>query len=290
MPDLPLPSQTDVTIQNQTTGAIDYLKYEGSTLVASQAFDYGIGSDWKVVASGPIGGSPGLVVQSQSTGFLDFLSLNATGHLVSSAMSSVGVPRIVGHSAGIGSNVGDLPGVFASQLPDGELDFLEFNTSTAALMKSDLLAGTAGLPHAVGTAVGGGSFPEFLGVGTSDTVVTQLPNGSLDLLGFNGTFGTTLALTASDLLAGSAGMPAIGAVNQNFGYNQNELDASTNTEGLQLIGQTAGGQPDVLYYDSGKNDPMNAGWLYATNLLNNSFSGWNVVDGGYVSHSIFPVS
>jgi hypothetical protein len=290
MPDLPLPSQTDVTIQNQTTGAIDYLKYEDNTLVASRFIDYGLGSDFKVVASTSMGGTLELVTQSASTGHVDFLKLDAMGNLIGSAMSSVGVPHIVGLSAGIGSNAGDVTGVFASQLTDGELDFLEFNIGTGALTKSDLLPGTAGLPHAVATAVTGFTFPEFLGVGNLDTVVTQLADGSIDLLGFNGTFGTTLAFTASDLLAGSAGTPAIGAANQNFGFNQNLIDASTLTEGLQLIGQTAGGQPDVLYYDTGKNDPMNAGWLYATNLLNNSFSGWNVVDGGYVSHSIFPVS
>jgi hypothetical protein len=40
-----------VTIQNQATGAIDFLDYEGSALVASRLFNYGIGSDWKVAAS-----------------------------------------------------------------------------------------------------------------------------------------------------------------------------------------------------------------------------------------------
>jgi hypothetical protein len=295
MPDLPLPLQTDVTIQNQTTGQVDYLKYEGSTLVASDLFDYSLGSDFKIVAStqSPSTFNFQLVAQSASTGRVDFLTLDATGHqLIASAMSSVGVPRIVGLSDGIGSAVGNPGGLFASQLPDGELDFLSFNTDTGALTASDLLPGTAGLPHAVGTAVGTLSLPEFQGLGTSDTVVTQLADGSIDLLGFNGTFGTTLAYTASYLLAGSAGMPAIGAVNQNLGVNQNLIESSApQTEGLQLIGQTAGGQPDVLYYDTGKNDPMNAGLLYATNLLNTAFPGWNVVDGGLINHSeIFPIS
>jgi hypothetical protein len=206
-------------------------------------------------------------------------------------MSSVGVPRIVGLSARIGAAAGNFQGVFASQLPDGELDFLNFNVSTAALMGSDLLPGTTGLPHAVGTAVGVFSSPEFTGVGASDTVVTQLADGSLDLLGFGGTFGSTLALSASDLLAGSTGTPAIGAVNQDTGLDENLADASTHTEGLQLIGQAAGGQADVLYYDTGKNDPMNTGWLYSTNLLKNAFPSWTVVDGGLVNTGeIFPVS
>jgi hypothetical protein len=69
------------------------------------------------------------------------------------------------------------------------------------------------------------------------------------------------------------------------------IDPCTLTEGLQLVGQTAGGQADVLDYDTGKNDPTNAGLLYATNLLNTAFPGWNVVDGGLVNHSeIFPIT
>src|SRR5262249_10272557 len=126
MPDLPLPSQTDVTIQNQSNGQVDYLKYEGNVLVGSSLFDYGLGSDFKIVAStfNTSSGNIELVAQSVSTGRVDFLTLNdLTGQLLSSAMSSVGVPRIVGLSAGIGSLGGNEFGTFASQLPDGELDF-----------------------------------------------------------------------------------------------------------------------------------------------------------------------
>jgi hypothetical protein len=111
MPNLPLPSQTDVTIQNQATGAIDYLKYEGSTLVGSRSFDYGIGPDWKVVASEVVAGRPGLVVQSQSTGYLDFLGLDGNGNLTSSVMSKMPVP----HVAGLMPNFNAL----ISQLADG---------------------------------------------------------------------------------------------------------------------------------------------------------------------------
>ena len=69
MPDLPLLSQTDVTIQNNTTGQVDYLKYQGSTLVASNLKDYGLGADWKIVAF-DLGANnlPGLVAQNQNTG------------------------------------------------------------------------------------------------------------------------------------------------------------------------------------------------------------------------------
>jgi hypothetical protein len=46
-----------------------------------------------------------------------------------------------------------------------------------------------------------------------------------------------------------------------------------------------------MYYDTGANNPANAGILYASNLLNTAFPGWNVVDGGYFAHAVlFPIS
>ena len=50
MPFLPTPLQNNVVIQNSTTGVVDFLKYEGSTLVASSAHDYGLGANFKIVA------------------------------------------------------------------------------------------------------------------------------------------------------------------------------------------------------------------------------------------------
>jgi hypothetical protein len=238
-----------------------------------------LGPDFHVVAStGNI-----LVEQSASTGVVDFLTLGAGGALVSSTMSGA-VPRIAGFALDIGQTL-------VSQLPDGELDFLKYN-SAGTLVASDLLANTVGLPNAVGvSAFALTGFSAFNGVGSTDVVETQLADGSLDLIGFSGTFGTTLAYSASNLLAGSAGTEPIGAVNQNNGSNFNVLALPSTIEGLQLIGQTASGQPDVLYYDTGINDPANTGIRYATNLLNDSFPGWNVVDGGGINHTlIFPVS
>src|SRR6516225_10086780 len=171
MPDLPLPSQTDVTIQNQTTGVVDYLKYEGSTLVASRAFDYGLGSDFKVVASDdqPGTGTTILVAQSASTGRVDFLNLDTNGNLVSSAMSSVAVPHIVGFSDDIGGSTSN--GTLVSQLPNGELDFLAFNQSTGALSASDLVTNTVGLAHAVRVSAFNSTSPAaFFNVGTTDAV------------------------------------------------------------------------------------------------------------------------
>src|ERR1700735_1556941 len=138
MPFLPTPLQNNVVIQNNTTGVVDFLKYEGSTLVASSAHDYGLGADFKIVAEeGNI-----LVAQSQKTGFVDFLTIGANGNLVASAMSSVSLPHIFGFSIDTTE--------FGSQRADGEIDMLKFNTTTGVLTASSLVAGSAGLPTAVG--------------------------------------------------------------------------------------------------------------------------------------------
>src|SRR5262245_31716929 len=138
MPDLPLLSQTDVTIQNNTTGQVDFLKYQGSTLVASNLKDYGLGADWKIVAvDSGANGLPGLVAQNVNTGFVDFLTLDANANLIGSQMSNVPVPHIFGLSEAISI----LPlEIFGSQLPNGQLDFLQFNVPTGALVGSDLVA------------------------------------------------------------------------------------------------------------------------------------------------------
>ena len=67
----PTPLQNNVVIQNNTTGVVDYLKYEGSTLVASSEHDYGLGPNFKIVAD--VGTS--LVTQNDQTGFVDFLNI-----------------------------------------------------------------------------------------------------------------------------------------------------------------------------------------------------------------------
>ena len=135
---LPQVLQHDVVIQNDTTGQVDYLKYSGTTLVASDLKDYGLGSVWKIVASDIINGDgfPDLVAQNQTTSQIDFLFLNANGDLIGSALGS-SVPRIVG----VGFHFGTVPGqaghTMVSQLPDGQLDMLGFN-SAAQLIATGL--------------------------------------------------------------------------------------------------------------------------------------------------------
>jgi hypothetical protein len=130
--------------------------------------------------------------------------------------------------------------------------------------------------------------PEFLGVGTADSVVTQLPNGEMDILGFSGNFGS-LAITASDLLAQTIGLPTISAVNQELIGNENIQNTfPTGPQTLQLIANT-GGQADAVYVNTGLDDPTNEGALVASNLLNLTFPGWNIVDTASVNARLFPV-
>jgi hypothetical protein len=291
MPDLPLLSQTDVTIQNRTTSAVDFLKYEGSTLVGSQMFNYGLGSDFKIVAQ-DIGSNtlPGLVAQSQSTGFVDFLTLDANANLVASAMSSVAVPRIFGV-------VPDNNSWFGTQLGDGTLDFVLFNKTSGALTGSDLVTNSTGLPQAnsIYSWKQQPGPPAWAGLGgglNGDIVQTQAADGSLDMIGFSGGLSTgNLAVNSSFSVAGSAGTSPIGEANPDLFTAENLQDASAAPQGLQDVAMTASGQLDVLYYDTGLADLANQGTLYASNLLQGNFSGWNVVQGGFVNHTdLFPIS
>jgi hypothetical protein len=291
MPQLPVNIENDVTVQNNTTGQVDYLQFQGNTLTHSALFDYGIGG--MNIVSSDIGGPGGLltlVAQSPTTGQVDFLGLDATGHLVSSAMSSA-LPPIVGD--GEFGTAGQIE--LVSQLPDGELDLLAFNSS-GTLISSDLVANSIGLPHVVGAAVannGNPTFEAFAGVGTNThafNVITQLADGSLDAIGFSGDFNAgTVSVSNSFLLPGSAGSAPIGSLGQDiFNFNQNIADA-VGHQGVQMVSQLASGQLDLLNFDSGYNDAANEGALYASNLLTPSFAGWHVVDGSIVASKIFPI-
>jgi hypothetical protein len=296
MPQLPVNLENDFAIQNNTTGQVDYLQFQGNTLTQSAMFDYGIPG--MNIVSSDVSGPTGfytMVAQNPTTGVVDFLGLNNQGNLVSSAMSS-SLPSIVGHgdfgSAFAGQSGDDL----VSQLPNGQLDFLAFDKS-GALISSDLVANSIGLPHVVGAAFSatpGAAFEAFSGVGTNtqaENVVAQLADGSLDAIGFSGNFGNrTLSLSDSFLLPGSAGSAPVGALNQDFGVNNFNIADPQGHQGVQMVSQLASGELDLLSFDSGYNDAVsNEGALYASNLTNPSFPGWHPIDGGAVTNALFPV-
>jgi hypothetical protein len=296
MPNLPVSIENDITVQNNTTGQVDYLQFQGNMLTHSAMFDYGITG--MNIVSGDVNGPLGLftlVAQSPTTGAVDFLGLNATGQLISSAMSNVPLPHIIGaglFGAPVAGQVGE---ELVSQLADGSLDFLAFNAA-GTLIASDLVANSVGLPHAVGAAVANGGLPAFPafagdGSGSSFNVITQLADGSLDAIGFSGSFAAkSLSVAGSFLLPGSAGSAPVGMINPDIPENQNITDGAAGHQGVQMVSQLATGQLDMLNFDSGYNDGANEGVLYASNLLNTSFPGFHVVDGGVVGSTLFPIT
>jgi hypothetical protein len=299
MPNMPVPTTTDIAVQNSTTGAIDYLQFTGTTLTASTYHDFGI-PGWNVVAHGDFNGdgNQDLVVQN-AAGQVDFLDLDAKGNLIGSALSPVSLPPIVGGGF-FNSNVAGQEGsTLVAQLANGQLDMLGFNPS-GKLLHSDLIANTVGLPHAVGVAESNVNFPAYstIGTGDNDNVELQLPDGSLDSLGFSGDFSlATLSLSASQLVSGSAGLPTVEADNQEAGFfntNYNVLGppgaGGVDLEGTQYISQLANGTFDALYADSGYGDPTHQGALYASEQLNLSMPGWHAVDAGAVTREIFPLT
>jgi hypothetical protein len=307
MPNLPVPTQTDAVIQNTTTGQVDYLKFEGNTLVASNLKEYGLGSSFTVVANGDFNadGQPDLLAQNPSTGVIDFVYLDANANIIGSHLTNINLPRIVGEGSFSTTVPGQAGPTVVSQLPNGQLDMLAFNTA-GNLISSDLIPNSVGLPRAVGVGESFAFFPVIANVGSvaNDSVVTQLPDGSIDVIGFSGDFlAKNLSFSASFLLPGSAGTPPVFGVNPDFsifgGTNARNLNVlgppglvpGTNLEGLQLLTKTAAAAIDVVYFDSGYRDPSNKGVMYASNLTSPSFPGWQGVDANIVAHtSLFPVT
>lgn len=301
------PAQHDVVIQNQTTGQIDFLKFNGTELVASFLKDYGIAPGWKVVANGDFNadGHPDLVLQNQSTGFLDFLFLDAGANLFASALSNVPVPAV--HGAGFfGSPFGLVPGQvgpeLVSQLPNGQLDFLVFN-SGGVLTASDLVANTVGLPPVIGAASASlfsDFFEIFAGVGgvISDSVVLQLADGSIDVIGFGGRMnGATLTMNGSFLLPDTAGSPTLFALDQDFSGAFVDANVGAVVDGViqntvEMVGMTPSGQIDHLFFESGYSDSAHVGKEFGSLLENFALSaGWQIVDAGVVAHNdIFPLT
>jgi len=296
----PVPTQHDVVIQNDTTGNVDFLHFIGTSLVESAEKNYSLGTVWKIVANGDFNADlhPDLVAQNKITGQLDFLFLDGSGNLFASALSNVAVPSV--HGAGTFGTFapGQVGQNLVSQLANGQIDLLAFD-GNGHLIASDLIPNSVGLPHVVGVASGAGFFPAFSLLGSSNSVITQLPDGSIDALGFSGNFGNaSVTFSTSLLLPGTAGSPTLGAVNQDFGdvsfaggHDVNAQLTGSDRQTVEMVGTTSTGQIDLLFFNSGFNEnPVNRGAEIGTSLLNLSIPGWSIVDGGIVAHTdFFPI-
>ena len=285
--------QHSVVIQNTANGQVDFLRFNGSTLQASVLRDYGL-SGWTVVGNGDLNGDnlPDLVAQNNSTGQLDFLFLNATGNLTSSALSNVPVP----HAVGLGVfNSG--PAV-VTQLANGQLDVLSFNYTAGTLVASDLIAGTVGLPHAVGVGESFTSWPVFANVGAAgnDTVLVQYADGTISTLGFSGSLATGLTFTNS-FSRGPLSDTLFALDQDNDFAHQRDANVVSVVDGVtresfDAVGVSATGQVDIQSWVSGYGDLSHEGASLGTIHTNFTLSaGWQVVDAGIVDHvSVLPLA
>src|ERR1051326_5326396 len=207
-----VPLQTDLVGQNPTTGVVDYLKYIGTTLAASFAVDYGLGSAWKIVANGNFNADafPDLVAQN-AAGQLDFLYLNASGKLIGTFMTANTYPAVHGEGF-FGTAVNQRGPSLVSQLPNGSIDILAFGpvgAVTEQLVASDLIPGTVGFPTLIGaSSQNNNNNPAFnqLNDGDNSALFTQLPNGTFDIIGLTGSIlGATLKVATTNLMPSTLG-------------------------------------------------------------------------------------
>jgi hypothetical protein len=291
--------QHSVVIQNQTTGVVDFLRFNGSTLQSSVTHDYGL-AGWHVVGNGDFNGDghPDLVAQNIATGQLDFLFLNAAGSLISSALGPV-VPHAVGVGVffdGGGVPAGQVGPSVVTQLANGQLDILGFN-ATGGLVASDLIANTVGLPTAVGVAESLNFWPVFAnnGVVGDDNVLVQDAAGNLIAIGFTGGVGTAGGLTFSSSFSRGPITDQFFAADQDSDVShQRDANISSVVDGVtretfDAVGVNAAtGQVDIHSWVSGYGDLSHEGnslGTIHTNFIRSA--GWQVVEAGIVDHVDF---
>src|SRR5271170_8134180 len=119
MPNMPIPTQTDVVLQSQTTGAVDYLEFVGNQLVGSDMVNYGLGPNFKVVGTDFVGGQDDLVTRNQATGVVDLLFLDSHGNLTGTSMGTSSLPRIVAAVSDIPVLAGAVGSTLVGQNADG---------------------------------------------------------------------------------------------------------------------------------------------------------------------------
>jgi hypothetical protein len=299
--------QHSVVIQNQTTGQVDFLRFNGSSLQASALRDYGI-AGWNVVANGDFGGPAGtadgfidLVVQNQSSGQLDFLWLNGSANLIGSALGPV-VPHVVGSGFFGGPTftvpTGQVGNTIVSQLANGQFDFLGFN-GHGGLIASDLVANTVGLPTAVGVAESATNWPVFANNGATgnDNVLVQDAAGNLIAIGFTGSTASGGLTYSNSFSRGPLG-DSIFAVDQDNNFGSRDANVVSIVDGVtretfDAVGvNLATGRIDIHSWASGYGDLSHEGVSLGTINTNFSLSaGWQVVDAGLVDHvSLLPLA
>ncbi|MBV9250573.1 MAG: hypothetical protein JO227_15155 [Acetobacteraceae bacterium] len=305
---MPRPGFVSIAVQDNASGAVDFLHFEGTALTRSLLVDYGLGPDWKVVANGDFNGDghPDLVMQNQPTNQVDFLYLSSDAQLVGSYLSDAVLPAI--HGSG---NFGRVPGqtgpVLLGQYADGSVDFLAFNTS-GNFVASYLPSGAV-LPLVIGAgdfsvppqhnatpnsqlSLDVGRVTDNFG-GPVDDLMTQSSDGELSVVSFSGDIVTGLALAENVAIPGNLSFLHLGEVNprgvnaeSEFGFFTSPplIGVSVTSGGeVQVIGQLPNGQVDQLFFDATSTTPTLTGSL----LEDPALPGWTAVPGGLAASGVF---
>jgi hypothetical protein len=234
-------------IQNQATGAIDFLSANGPALTQS-ALSTNL---WPVVGEGDFNGDGQMDLVTQKNGAIDFVFMQGS-NITGSDLLSGSYWNFVG--------TGYFPGFFPlalgggpeliTQSAAGQIDLLHFFGSS--LNASGLLNGT--YDHVVGAG-------DFYGNGQIE-IATQNSVGQIDLLTFNGT-----NLVASALVPGT--------------YWTVKGVADVNHDGTSdfITENSATGQIDYLM--------MSGAQVTGSLLENTAIPGWNVVNASQTADQFF---
>jgi hypothetical protein len=217
--------------------------------------------------------------------------------MIGSALSA-----FVPHVAGAGVFGSPVPGQsgpeLVSQLPNGQIDLLGFNAS-GALIASDLIANTVGLPTLIGVAESFNFWPVLANNGAVglDSVITQLPNDTLDVIGFSGSFnGGTVTFTNSLTLGALA---PLGAVDQDNDFaHQRDANITSTVDGVtretfDTVFDNVNNADQVVIssWVSGYGDLTHERFFLGNIGTNFNLSAdWHIVDAGIVDHvSVLPL-
>jgi hypothetical protein len=218
--------------------------------------------------------------------------------MIGSALSA-----FVPHVAGAGVFGSPVPGQsgpeLVSQLPNGQIDLLGFNAS-GALIASDLIANTVGLPTLIGVAESFNFWPVLANNGAVglDSVITQLPNDTLDVIGFSGSFnGGTVTFTNSLTLGALA---PLGAVDQDNDFaHQRDANITSTVDGVtretfDTVFDNVNNADQVVIssWVSGYGDLTHERFFLGNIGTNFNLSAdWHIVDAGIVDHvSVLPLA
>jgi hypothetical protein len=238
---------TSAALVQESNGALDYLEFSGTNLVASdQVSQY---TSWNIAAEGDFNndGRTDLVAQDPNSGAIDLLFLK-NGALQGSLLEQGDYWKVVGAGDFDGSG---RTGVATQNTTTGQVDLLWFIGTQ--LTASELLNGS--YQNVVGAA-------DFNGDGKTDLVTQSQGGGPLDFLFFN-----NAALSASALTP------------QSFSPVHDATNTGVSGQSVLLSQLPGSGQIDYLEF--------NGTLLAGTQLDSTNLAGSTVLQGTQVAAQLF---